>query len=670
MKKLLIALAVVVVLLIAAVIAIPLLIPVETFKQQFVQQVRSATGRELTIGGPIKISLFPRLELEVSDVAFANPPGAVAKEMAKLGRLQLRLMVMPLLSGEMAVDSFVLVDPVIRLEVDKQGRPNWVFGEPAAPAAKPGEPAVGRDLGLRELRLGDIRLVNGTLGYLDQRSGARQELTNVNMQLALPGLDNPFAARGGLTWNGKKVDLAADIAKPRDLLAGRPSAVALKVGSEPVNVDFKGAVTNAEPMKIDGDVDLKVPSVRALAAWTGNPIEAPGKGLGPLAIKGKLNATGALYSFRQAEIALDEIKAKGELSVDAGKAKPYLKGQLDVERLDLNPYLPPEQPPAAAGKPAAGSPAGAPAAAGWSNEPIDISGLKAANADFAFAAGAILVRKIQIGRSSVALSLKEGRLVADLKELALYQGNGQGRMVVDGSGAVPAIDYALKLAGVQAEPLLRDAADFERLSGTAAADIAVNGRGRSQRELVGALQGKGSVRFTDGAIKGLNIAAMVRNVQGAFLDPGAKAPQQTDFTELGGTYTITNGILKNSDLQMMSPLLRVTGAGTVDLPRRTVDYRLEPKAVATIEGQRGREGLAGVMVPVIIQGPWDNLSYRPDLAGAIKEQLPGKALEGLKGVVPGLPGAAKPPAPAGTTGDAAPAPPSAPVEGLKKLFGR
>jgi AsmA protein len=520
------------------------------------------------------------------------------------------------------------------------------------------------------LRLGDIRLVNGTLGYLDQRSGARQELTNVNMQLALPGLDNPFAARGGLTWNGKKVDLAADIAKPRDLLAGRPSAVALKVGSEPVNVDFKGAVTNAEPMKIDGDVDLKVPSVRALAAWTGNPIEAPGKGLGPLAIKGKLNATGALYSFRQAEIALDEIKAKGELSVDVGKAKPYLKGQLDVERLDLNPYLPPEQPPAAAGKPAAGSPAGAPAAAGWSNEPIDIPGLKAANADFAFAAGAILVRKIQIGRSSVALSLKEGRLVADLKELALYQGNGQGRMVVDGSGAVPAIDYALKLAGVQAEPLLRDAADFERLSGTAAADIAVNGRGRSQRELVGALQGKGSVRFTDGAIKGLNIAAMVRNVQGAFLDPGAKAPQQTDFTELGGTYTITNGILKNSDLQMMSPLLRVTGAGTVDLPRRTVDYRLEPKAVATIEGQRGREGLAGVMVPVIIQGPWDNLSYRPDLAGAIKEQLPGKALEGLKGVVPGLPGAAKPPAPAGTTGDAAPAPPSAPVEGLKKLFGR
>jgi len=64
-----------------------------------------------------------------------------------------------------------------------------------------------------------------------------------------------------------------------------------------------------------------------------------------------------------------------------------------------------------------------------------------------------------------------------------------------------------------------------------------------------------------------------------------------------------------------------TGSGTVDLPLRQVDYRLTP-SVAGI-----------VAVPVIITGPWDDLSYRPDVSGMAKDLAkdPGKALDTLKG---------------------------------------
>ena len=65
-------------------------------------------------------------------------------------------------------------------------------------------------------------------------------------------------------------------------------------------------------------------------------------------------------------------------------------------------------------------------------------------------------------------------------------------------------------------PLLTDAADFKRLEGKTALNFAVQTVGQSQRQMVGNLGGKGEVKFTNGAIKGVNIAQLIRNVgQGA-----------------------------------------------------------------------------------------------------------------------------------------------------------
>src|SRR6185437_1955503 len=100
-----------------------------------------------------------------------------------------------------------------------------------------------------------------------------------------------------------------------------------------------------------------------------------------------------------------------------------------------NPYLPPEQ-PAAGGKPgttptaptppSAAAPAPATASAGWSDQPIDVSGLKIANADFALTVGGIVFKKITIGKSALTLQLKDGRLAADLTQMQLYEGGGKG----------------------------------------------------------------------------------------------------------------------------------------------------------------------------------------------------------------------------------------------------
>jgi AsmA protein len=650
MKKILIALGVLVVLVIGALVALPMFVPAEKIKEELVAQVKTATGRDLSIQGKVSVSAFPSLSVQVSNIALSNPAGFSTKDLVRLGALDVQLKLLPILSGKVEVDSFVLIDPAITLEVDKAGRANWVFDSPGAtkpaeqkPTAKPAEPAAGgAPASVPDIALGDVRITNGKLTYIDGKAGTKEEVEAINLAVTLKSLSDPLTAKGSLQWHAKVINLGLMVAKPKAVIEGGTTTADISVAAETVTLSYKGDVTGGKAAGVKGVLDLAIPSIRNLAQWaTGKPLEMAGSGLGPFSVKGNLAAGGTKVALTQTAIAIDAIKALGDFAVDTGGARPSLKGKLDVEMLDLNPYLPPEQ-PAKAGTGGTSAPAGGggkTAKSDWSDDPIDASGLKAADVDFDVGVGGIKVKKIQVGKSALHVLLKDGRLVADLTELALYKGAGKGRIGLDGSQPGVGLDASFALKGLQAEPFLTDAADFTRLDGTGNFDIQVAGKGRTQRQLVSDLDGKGAVTFLNGSIKGINLAAMVRNVTTAFTG-GTKEMEKTDFAELGGTFTITNGIVNNQDLSMKSPLLRVEGKGTVELPPRTVHYRIEPKAVASLEGQGGKSDAAGISVPVIVEGPWDNLSYRPDLAGMIQGTAT-KAVEGVlsgKGVGGILPG--------------------------------
>src|SRR5258706_2011203 len=234
MKKLLIGLAAVVVLIVAVAVAAPFFVPIDTIKDKVVAGVKASTGRDLKIDGPVKFSVLPILGLEASKVSFSNAPGASTPNMVELGKLEVALKIFPLISGEIAIDRFVLNDPVIVLEIDKQGRPNWSFVAAQPAAAAPAQPAQAgrRGAGFSELRLDDIRTVNGKVTYFDQRTGQKQELSDVNMKVSLKSLDDPFTSDGSVTWRGKAVKTTVTVVQPRALMDGKTSDVTIKVASE------------------------------------------------------------------------------------------------------------------------------------------------------------------------------------------------------------------------------------------------------------------------------------------------------------------------------------------------------------------------------------------------------------------------------------------------------
>ena len=683
MSRLFAILAGLVLLLVAVAVAVPMLVPMETYKGPIAAAVKERTGRDLRIDGEIGLSLFPTIAVSIADVGFSNASWAKDAEMASMKEMRAALKLMPLFRGAVEIDSFVLVDPVIRLEVRRDGTPNWQFETARAAAAPAGtdEATSSGGMAVSEVSLGEISIRNGSASYVNAQTGAAHAADEVNVNLALPGLDQPFLADGSLVWNGDTIDVDLKADRPRAFTEGGETPVALTISAPKLRASYGGTLKALDGLTFDGDVDLAVPSVRELAAWAGNPMP-DGQGFGPLAIKGRASGKGETYRFSNAEIGFDGMNAAGVMSVKTGGARPYVSGDLSIDRIDVNTYL-----AEGGGSAGGGSGGGGAGSDEWSRAPIDLSGLKAIDADFDFSTQEILFQQIKIGESALKLKLANGLLNANLSRLNLYQGAGSGTLTANGASATPQIAANLKLAGLAAEPFLTDAADFKRLQGKTAIDIAVTAAGRSQRDMVSALNGNGSVKFTDGKIKGINLAQLARTVFSAAASGWQSGgTQDTDFSEMGGSFTITNGVLKNDDLRLLSPLIRVTGAGTVNMPPKTLNYRVEPKIAASLEGQGGQADVKGIEVPILITGSWSNPRFAPDLASMIQNReniestiksIKEDKGKGLIDSLMGRPPAAQEQAPANgdsseepASEEAEPAAKPRPEDALKQLFGR
>ena len=126
--------------------------------------------------------------------------------------------------------------------------------------------------------------------------------------------------------------------------------------------------------------------------------------------------------------------------------------------------------------------------------------------------------------------------------------------------------------------------------------------------------------FQDGAIRGINVAQMIRNLTASTLSGWQEDPtkqQSTDLTQLSASFRIDRGQATTTDLNLIGPLVKVTGTGTIDLPTRQIGFRVEPNLVLTTQGQGRTTDPVGFGIPVMIEGPWAEPRIYPDMAGML-----------------------------------------------------
>jgi len=305
----------------------------------------------------------------------------------------------------------------------------------------------------------------------------------------------------------------------------------------------------------------------------------------------------------------------------ASGPRPRITASLELDRLDLNPYFGLAAEPTGAGE-------------GWSESPIDLSALRGFDADLDLRLGALRFRRIETGRVAAAARLEGGRLEADLQEIVLYGGGGNGRIAVDAAPAAPTLSARLTFADLDVRAFLDAAAEIRRVEGRGGVSLDVSGRLVTQRTLMETLSGTAGFAFRDGAIRGLDVTALGRLLATGIVDGwGLAEGARTELFAFDATFAIAQGQATTQDLRMVGPSIDLTGQGTVDLPAQRLSFRLDPRIA--LERRRG-EGieLVGFGAPIRAEGPWARPRLYPDVAGILQD--PVGAYERLRSVGSGV----------------------------------
>ncbi len=644
-------LLVVVLLVVAAVGVLTLVVDPEEIREQVAERFEEKTGHSLVIGAPVEWSVFPWVGLHLEKVRIGSAPGFGEKPLAEVDYLDVKVGLMPLLEKRIAVDTVVLRGVRLDLRRNREGRANWEGLLAAGGGEGADEKAPEREKAAADFRLDikGVELEDLDLSYTDEQKGQQLSLQDLYVQVGelrpgvpvmvrmgtrfssgepavrmkldlstevtagsdfrridLSALSAELEAAGaGLPAEGVKLKLAADAAL--DLAADRLAVSDLSLSGPAV--DLTGAVSvdrlRTAP-RVEGRLALQETDLKRLLRLFGVALEtADPEALTRVSASLQLRQQGEALEIRPLEVRLDDTTLKGFVSIPSFQG-PVVRAQLEADRIDLDRYLPPPAQEQAGAEQQSGAASAQPQAKGGQAAAVDFAPLRRLDADATLKVGSLKVKKVRMEQVVVTLRAKKGVVTLKPLDARLYQGSLKADATLDVRKDQPVIQAGSRLRGIRIGPLLADLAGEERLTGTGDVRFRIRTRGLEDAVVRRNLDGDFAVELRDGHYEGFNLAHAIRKAKAAIRgEPMPEEPvARTDFAELRGTGVIRNGVVTNKDFYLASPVLRVKGAGTVDLVREQIDYRLTAKIVGTLEGQGGKEmeELKGIPIPVRITG--------------------------------------------------------------------
>lgn len=405
----------------------------------------------------------------------------------------------------------------------------------------------------------------------------------------------------------KVTDGEVAFARMRDRVEGRISAIN---ADATIGRDRKVSITGTarvgdHPTKFDIKATTPAPPADRPTIPVDFAIDMPDVLKSQLTGHAEMRMNGDIVMINGVNGRLGDGAFNGWASVDIA-SKPLVKLDLDFQRLAIPLAKTPE---GASGQP-------------WSNAPIDLSGLNYVDAQVRISANEAVIGDARIAPLALDAKLAGGVLKAGTANLGAYGGQVSGEVILDATTGAPSFAMHSDLVGVRALPLLQGLAEFDRIDGKLQAKLALRSAGTSQRALMANMQGTAFVNFQDGAIRGINVAQMIRSLTSGTLSgwqdsQNAGQEQSTDLSQLSASFRIDKGQAVTTDLNLIGPLVRVTGAGTIALDTKMMGFRVEPKLVMTTEGQGRANEPVGFGIPVMIQGSWSQPKIYPDMAGML-----------------------------------------------------
>ena len=576
-----ITLASLVALIVVVAIVVPLLVDLNDYKPEISKAVRQQTGRDLGLEGDIGLSLFPWIGVELGKTRLSNAPGFGKQPMVEVDKVAVKVELLPLLRKQVIVDTVVLHGLKVNLARDRKGRNNWddlveasgdrAEKKPAAPTSKEQGPGMGIAIGVAGL---DVR--HGEIHWQDAMTGSDYHVRELTVRTSKVALAETFNIHVGFDVESGKPLVKTRVALDGDILFDpetqklRSKQMKLEAAGLTLHASIDGKQMMDKP-SMTGTLQLEDFNVRKFLAELNMPLfeTADPKALTRASMQTAFSASASAVSLNQLKLGLDNSQITGSASARFASL-PAIRFDLTLNNIDVDRYLPP---------PATGpAPAGAKQGAKNAPLPIPVKLLRQLDVTGKFAIQKMKAFGIHSSDIAIPLQAKGGLINIGPNKASLYDGRYSGFMSMDVRKGAPHYSVNEKLTGVQIGPFLRDTDIFDKFDGKGNVSAKITARGLDVDDIINTMNGNASVSLKNGSLSGINIYETINNQCRALQQPGA-APvqpvsknQSTPFADLNASATIVNGVVNNQDLSMKGKLLRVSGKGKVDLPKKHVDY--------------------------------------------------------------------------------------------------
>lgn len=537
-------------------------------------RVESATGYRLTIAGSTSIGIWPSLNVTLHKVTLEAQKDPDTSKRLTVGSIQADMTLSSLWSGRPQITELKIDHPVLYVPLQRE--------RAQKPNPSPGPAASSGTADADALTIDRVTVTDGAIVSFNLRDRVNHRIDGIDADVTI-GADRKIKVTG----------------------SGHS-------GEHPIKFQIK-ATPPAPPIERQ-NIPLEF------------SLDAPDLLQAALSGKAEVRLNGQIVMINGLTGTLGDAAFNGWASLDFS-SKPLVKLDLDFQRLDV-----------AAPAKSGAQDSQAAAQQSWSNASIDLTGLNYVDAQLRVSAAELNIGQARFAPAEIDATLASGVLKCGFPNLGAYGGQVSGELSADVSTGGPTYALRSDITGVRALPLLRSAADFDKLDGRLQAKLAMRATGNSQRAIMSSLSGTVFANFQDGAIRGLNVAQMIRSLTASTLSGWQESNEQnTDLSQLSASFRVENGQATSNDLNLVGPLVRMTGTGTVDLAAKSLAFRVEPKLVMTTEGQGRAADPVGLGIPVNIDGPWSSPRIYPDMAGILDN--PDAAYAKLKEMGKGLFGA-------------------------------
>ncbi len=580
MKKILAILAGILFFAAAAVALLLLRYDFNRLKQPVAEAVRNATGRELTMGGDIDLSLGRKPALVVENIRLANAAWGSRPEMVGIGRLEVEVALIPLLRGIIEVERFVLIDPDILLETDAGGRSNLDFTRASkdspAPADvsadKPSAPAA-----LPQLAVKSFEIRNGRLLFRDQASGRTRAvlLRQVQAMMTDPASPLDFTMTGAyqdqdFTLGGRLGPLSAIL----DPAADWP--VSLQAQALDVAAKIDGRIRGVKgPRIVNAAFSFHTPDLARVAALADLAFPKPLA----MTLSGSLTVSDPrTYRLSDLNIKLGDSDLSGTVTMDPSSERARITAQLTSKRIDATALKPltinNRKPQAAASQSAAPRQGGV-----FPDAPIPLAGLNAIDGTAEVRIEQLRLPRLTVDQLKATATLDNGRLAVAPLSARIADGNLDGDLTVASGGKTPAWTARLAVGGLDLGRVLREQKQPDLLEGRVDADLNLNARGASVAAMMAGTDGHLRLAMKNGQLNrnlsGMRLGDIAAGLL-AVLHPAAQQQARTQINCLVARLDAVQGVAGTTVLFADTPYISVTGDGSIDLRSERLDIALKP----------------------------------------------------------------------------------------------